>query len=348
MIAMMSWLSAESLPFVWFTLIGCLLTGYLILDGFDLGVGVLHLFVPKDETERRLSVNSIGPLWDGNEVWLVTFGGALFAMFPYAYATAFPAFYTAFILLLFALIFRAVSMEFRGKMHSKLGRRMWDIGFGIGSFLAAFLFGVAGGNVVSGLQLNERGDYTGSLMDQLSPYPLACGLLIVLLFTLHGAIFLYMKLTGDYQQRIANTAKVSWVLFAIIYAVVTVWTLATVPRATENFADVPALWLIPIFNVVMITLTGWMVWRRFAFAAFLCNSGSIASMVILLAAALFPNLINATDPAMDLRIVDAASSTRTLTIGLIVVGIGLPFVLIYTTIIYWTFRGKTRLESHSY
>jgi len=341
-------LSAEQLPMVWFVLIGFLLAGYLILDGFDLGVGILHLLVPRDETERRLSINSIGPLWDGNEVWLVTFGGALLAMFPYAYATAFPAFYTAFMLLLFALIFRAVSMEFRGKMHAKWTRRGWDFGFFLGSFLASFLFGVAGGNIVVGLALNQRGEYQGSLIEQLQPYALATGLFVVALFTLHGSIFLYLKLSGDYQRRTAIAMRIAWVAFAILYVVVSVWTVGWVPRATANFDTYRWLWIIPAINVVLVAGLGWLVWKRRAVAAFATSAAMIASLVVLLAAALFPNLINAVDPAADLRIVDAASSTKTLVIGLIVVGIGLPFVCVYTAIIYWTFRGKTRLESHSY
>jgi len=340
--------SAEQLPMVWFALIGLLLAGYLILDGFDLGVGILHLLVPRDETERRLSINSIGPLWDGNEVWLVTFGGALLAMFPYGYATAFPAFYTAFMLLLFALIFRAVSMEFRGKMHARWARRSWDFGFFFGSFLASFLFGVAGGNVVAGLSLNLRGEYQGSLLEQLQPYGVATGLFVVALFTLHGSIFLHLKLTGDYQRRMGLAMRAAWVAFALLYAVVTVWTVGWVPRATANFDTYRWLWIVPAANVVLVAALGRLVWQRRAIAAFATSATMIASLVLLLAAALFPNLINAVDPAADLRIVDAASSTKTLIIGLIVVGIGLPFVCVYTVIIYWTFRGKTRLESHSY
>ena len=340
--------SPDRLPIIWFTLLGLLLTGYLVLDGFDLGVGILHLLVPRSETERRLSINSIGPLWDGNEVWLVTFGGALFAMFPYAYAAAFQAFYTAFMLLLFALIFRAVSMEFRGKMHSAWGRRAWDFGFFGGSLLASFLFGVAGGNIVAGLDLNARGEYQGTLADQLGGYGVTTGLFVVALFTLHGAIFLHMKLEGNFQRRMSKAMRASWVAFAVLYTVVTAWTVTSVPQATANFRSYPALWLIPVVNVALVVGTGMLVWRQRALAAFLCNGASIASLVVLLAAALFPNLISATDPDADLRIADAASSPRTLTIGLIVVAIGMPFALIYTTIIYWTFRGKTRLEPHSY
>lgn len=341
-------LSAESLPMIWFALLGVLLAGYCILDGFDLGVGVLHLWLPRNETERRLSINSIGPLWDGNEVWLVTFGGALFAMFPYAYATIFSAFYSALTLLLFALIFRAVSMEFRGKMTAAWATRGWDFAFFFSSLLASFLLGVAAGNLIAGLRLNDRGDYVGSLAEQLQPYCLATGWLVVALFALHGAIFLHLKLHGSYQDRAAGAMKFCWAAMAILYAIVTTWTLLRMPRASVNFESYPVLWLVPAANVVLVLATGVQVFRRRALAAFVMNGATIVSLVALLAAALFPNLINATDPVNDLRIADAASSVRTLQIGLLFVVIGLPFVLAYTTVIYWTFRGKTELSSHSY
>ena len=162
------------LNFLWFLLLGVLLAGYAVLDGFDLGVGILHPLARTDE-ERRIAISSIGPIWDGNEVWLVTFGGALFAAFPEAYATIFEAFYTAFMLLLFCLIFRAVSLEFRSKVHSDAWRRMWDLAFFGSSIVATLLFGVAIGNGLAGIPLNERGEYAGTFLDLLKPYPLLVG-----------------------------------------------------------------------------------------------------------------------------------------------------------------------------
>lgn len=343
-----SLLDPETLPIIWFVLIGLLLAGYCILDGFDLGVGILHPLVARNDIERRLSINSIGPLWDGNEVWLVTLGGALFAMFPYAYATIFSSFYTAFMLLLFSLIFRAVSMEFRGKMRSRWATRSWDYGFAIGSFGASFLFGVAGGNMIGGLPLNERGEYTGTILDQLQPYPLVTGCFVVALFATHGGIFLQMKLEGDYLERIASATQIGWTMMLILYAIVSAWTLLRIPRAISNFSDLPSLWLIPFVNLALVIATGVFVFRRRPFLAFLCNAASIVSLVVLLATALFPNMVNAANPSADLRIADAASSPLTLKIGLLVVAIGLPFVITYTSVIYWTFRGKTELSKHSY
>ncbi|HXV77331.1 MAG TPA: cytochrome d ubiquinol oxidase subunit II, partial [Candidatus Polarisedimenticolaceae bacterium] len=188
---------------VWFALLAVLLTGYAILDGFDLGVGILHPLA-RGDGERRLFVNAIGPLWDGNEVWLVTFGGALFAIFPEAYATIFSGFYLPFMLLLFALITRAVSLEFRGKLSSDRWRRLWDHGFFASSLTATLLFGVAVGNGMRGVPLNERGLYVGGLSDLVGPYQLLVGLLAVSLFAMHGAIYLFLKTEGAVQQRLGR------------------------------------------------------------------------------------------------------------------------------------------------
>src|SRR2546429_8260053 len=178
---------------VWFILLGALLAGYAVLDGFDLGVGILH-FLGRTDRDRRLFINAIGPIWDGNEVWLITFGGALFSAFPMAYATIFSGFYVAFMALLFALIFRAVSIEFRSKMTSGYWRRAWDMGFFGSSLLASFLFGVAVGNGMIGIPLDERGVFTGSIADLLNPYAVMAGLTVVCMFTMHGAIYLGLKI----------------------------------------------------------------------------------------------------------------------------------------------------------
>src|SRR4029079_11374948 len=177
---------------LWFILLGVLLAGYAILDGFDLGVGILQPVAKTDE-ERRIFLNSIGPIWDGNEVWLVTFGGAMFAAFPEAYATVFSGFYIAFMLVLVALILRAISIEFRGKLQSPAWRTFWDYGFFTGSSLASFIFGVAVGAAMKGVPLNERGVFVGHFIDQLTPYSLAVGAMTVMMFMMHGAIFLYLK-----------------------------------------------------------------------------------------------------------------------------------------------------------
>ncbi|MEL6546924.1 MAG: cytochrome d ubiquinol oxidase subunit II, partial [Myxococcota bacterium] len=181
-----------SLEIFWFVILGVLLTGYAILDGFDLGVGIVHLFVSKNDTERRLVMNSIGPLWDGNEVWLVTFGGALFSAFPHAYATAFSGLYLVVMFLLFALILRAVSMEFRSKQPMAWWRRMWDYGFFFSSASASFLYGTAVGNSIRGLPIGSDKEFQGRFLDLIHPYALLVGVLTVALFAMHGSIYLYL------------------------------------------------------------------------------------------------------------------------------------------------------------
>src|SRR3954447_207869 len=184
------------LNIVWFILLGVLLAGYAILDGFDLGVGMLQPVAKTDE-ERRIVLNSIGPIWDGNEVWLVTFGGAMFAAFGEVYATVFSGFYTAFMLILFALILRAISIEFRSKISSPAWRRFWDFGFFASSLLASLLFGVAVGAAMNGIPLNSRGIFVGRFVDQLGVYPLLVGAMTVAMFLMHGAIYLHLKTEGD-------------------------------------------------------------------------------------------------------------------------------------------------------
>ncbi|EMI22620.1 cytochrome d ubiquinol oxidase, subunit II, partial [Rhodopirellula maiorica SM1] len=245
-------MSYETLTFIWFVLLGILLCGYAILDGFDLGVGILHPFIAKDDRERRLVMNSIGPLWDGNEVWLVTFGGALFAAFPVAYATVFSSFYTAFFLLLTCLIGRAVSLEFRSKVHSPRWRSVWDAGFFLSSLTAAALLGIAAGNVMAGMELGPMYKYEGSLLSQIYWYPLLVGGLTVSLFALHGAIYLYLKTEDELQDRVRRLIPPLIYLFAGLYVVVTIATWWHVPHATENIAANPVLWIVPILNALAV------------------------------------------------------------------------------------------------
>ena len=333
---------------VWFALLGALLAGYAILDGFDLGVGILQPLA-RDDRERRLFVNAIGPLWDGNEVWLVTFGGALFAMFPEAYATVFSGFYTAFMLLLFALILRAVSLEFRGKLASARWRGVWDAAFCASSLAAPILFGVAVGNAILGLPLDERGVYLGGFIDLLAPYPILVGCLAASLFAMHGAIFLYLKTEGAVQERLGRWMWHTWGLFFVLYLLTTMWTLAAVPTALRNFEHFPWATAVVVLNVLAIANVPRAFFHRRYGEAFLSTTLTIACMVFLFGMAMFPNMVVASnDPALSLTIYDAASSAKTLKIGLIIAGIGMPFVLAYTGVIYWTFRGKVVLGDHSY
>jgi len=338
----------DTLTLIWFALLGVLLIGYVILDGFDLGVGILHP-IARTDRDRRIMMNSIGPLWDGNEVWLVTFGGALFAAFPVAYATVFSGFYVAFMLLLFCLIFRAVSLEFRSKVESKRWRRVWDVGFFGSSFGAAFLFGVAGGNVMLGMPLDDRLIIEQSVLEQLSPYPLAVGALTVLLFAMHGSIFLYLKTEDELQVQVERWVWRSFGLFLVAYILVTMFTLVRIPRATQNFEDYPWLWAAPVLNVLAIANIPRAMYLKRPGYAFLSSCATIAALATLFAAAIYPHLLpSSIVPDNGLTLFNARSSEKTLGIMLIVAVIGLPLVLTYTGVIYWVFRGKTKLDRSSY
>ena len=208
---------------IWFCLIGGLIIGYAILDGFDFGIGILSLF-ERDEKKRRIHFNAIGPVWDGNEVWLLTGGGALFAAFPAVYATVFSGFYLALMLLLAALIFRAVSFEFRNKVDSPTWRSAWDWAFGLGSLLPALLFGVAIGNILRGVPIDANGNYLGTFLDLLNPYSIGVGILSSILFTMHGAIYLATKSEGGLRDRCQKLASSLWVVYVMIYVIISVWT----------------------------------------------------------------------------------------------------------------------------
>ncbi|MCB2205137.1 cytochrome d ubiquinol oxidase subunit II [bacterium] len=332
----------------WFILMGALLTGYAILDGFDLGVGILHLFVKKDE-ERRLLMNSIGPLWDGNEVWLVTFGGALFAAFPHAYATAFSGFYLPFMLLLFALIFRAVSMEFRSKQEMRWWRQMWDVSFTGASTLATFLFGVAVGNMMKGLPIGPDMEYTGGLFNLLGPFPLLTGVLAVATFAMHGSIYLYLKTEGNLQKRIQRWMWTTFGVFLVLYMLTTMATLVMLPSAVKNFQEIPWAWVVVVLNVLAIANIPRAIYLGKPGYAFISSAATIAALTFLFGFDLFPNMIvSSIDPAYNLTIYNAASSQKTLGIMRWIAILGMPFVLSYTVAIYWIFRGKTKLGKFSY
>ena len=337
------------LHIVWFVLLGVLLAGYAVLDGFDLGVGILHPLARTDN-DRRLFINSIGPIWDGNEVWLITFGGALFAAFPEAYATVFSGFYLAFMLLLFALIFRAVSIEFRSKMHSAGWRRAWDTGFFASSFLAALLFGVAVGNGMYGIPLDAAGNYTGSFFGLLHPYALLCGLVTVTLFAMHGSIYVFLKLPDcEARTRVKAWMWHTWGTFLLLYMLGTMYTLVAVPRATANFEKFPWAAAIVVLNVLAIANIPRAFYHDKPGQAFASSTLTIVCLVALFGMALFPNLVTASnDPNNSLTLYNAASSEGTLHTMFIIALVGMPFVVIYTGAVYWTFRGRVELGEHSY
>lgn len=341
----------DTICVIWFILLGVLLMGYAILDGFDLGVGIMHLLIARSDNDRRMMMNSIGPLWDGNEVWLVTFGGALFAAFPPAYASIFSGFYTAFMLLLFALILRAVSMEFRSKVESDAWRKIWDLLFSLGSFLATLLFGVAVGNAMLGLPIQANQELNIGVLHLLRPYPILVGLLAVSMFAMHGTIYTYLRTTGDLQQRCVPWMWRTYGLFLILFLLVTIATLVYIPRSTHNIHQYPILWIVPVLNILAIANIPRMIHKHRPGWAFISSTCAIAAFVFLLMTALFPNLVTAAgDPTRSITIWpgSAASSIKTLHIMFLIALLGMPCVLAYTAVIYWTFRGKVELSDHSY
>jgi cytochrome bd ubiquinol oxidase subunit II len=336
------------LNLLWFVLLGVLLAGYAILDGFDLGVGIIHLIARNNE-QRRLMINSIGPLWDGNEVWLVTFGGAMFAAFPYAYATVFSGFYTAFMLLLFALIFRAVSIEFRSKRESKAWRSFWDWSFFAASALATLLFGVAAGNALIGIPIDAQGNFTGSFFTLLRPFPILVGLLTVSFAAMHGSIYLYVKTEGEIQKLVHPWMWRTFGFSLIFYMLTTIFLLSIKPDATHNFITYPWSWAFVVLSIVAFANIPRAIFLGRPFYAFLSSSTTIFSLVFLFSFTLYPNLVaSSLSPDNNLTIFNAASSHKTLGIMAIIALIGMPFVLAYTIAIYWAFRGKVKLTEHSY
>jgi len=326
---------------IWFLLVGILLTGYAILDGFDFGVGILHLFVKKDE-DRRILLNSIGPVWDGNEVWLVTGGGALFAAFPDAYATVFSGFYNAFMLLLVALIFRAVAIEF-------LWRQSWDIAFSLGSFLAALLIGVAMGNITRGIHLDAQGDYIGNFLDLLNPYSLLLGITVVALFAMHGSIFLVLKTEGELQSTIKGWVPRLIALFLILFLAFNVATIFECPDLVATMIKRPYGFAVLALDIAAAISIGIMVKRGYEFGAFLMSALTMVLLMAVLGISYFPNIVmSMPEPANSLTIVNSSSSHKTLGYMFIIACIGVPIVLAYTVSIYWIFRGKTRLGHVGY
>lgn len=333
---------------IWFILIGVLFIGYAILDGFDLGVGALHLFV-KEDYERRVFLNAIGPVWDGNEVWLITGGGALFAAFPEVYATVFSGFYLALFLLLVVLVFRAVAIEFRSKRQSTRWRQGWDIAYSISSYVIALLLGVAVGNIIIGVPLNNMHEYIGSFWTLLNPYSILVGITSAALFVMHGTIYLVLKTDGDIQQKVLGWVNNSIILFVILYVMTTMVTLVYIPNMTQNFKDYPILFVLPILNMLAIANIPREIHHKRYGWAFISSCASIAALISLFAIGIYPNLVPSNpNPEYSLTIFNGASSQKTLGIMFIIALIGVPFVLAYTAGIYWIFRGKIRTEDLSY
>lgn len=335
-------------PTLWFLVVGALFSGYAILDGFDLGAGAWHLFFKKEES-RRIALNAVGPVWDGNEVWLVIGGGALFAGFPEAYATLFSAMYIPFMLFLAFLIFRAVSIEFRGKEPMKWWKKTWDISYSISSAMLAFLLGVVLGNVLVGINMNDNYIFKGHWLEFLNPYSLLVGLTTLSLFMVHGAIYLTMKTEGRLFEKIARLLWRSIIGFAILFVIITIISISSYPHLTDRFTETPVLFIVPLLAFLSIANVPRLASKGKFLKSFIFSSLSLSFLLVLVAIELYPVIIlNNADIETSMTIYDAASSDKSLGIMLTITAIGLPLVIGYTIFVYRTFWGKVKLDEMSY
>ena len=332
---------------LWFLLIFVLIAGYFVLDGFDLGAGVLYPFVAKNDKEKAVVRTSIGPVWDGNEVWLLTAGGALFAAFPAAYATTFSGFYLAVMLVLFGLIVRAVSVEYRG-IDAKWGK-LWDACFTVGSLLPALLLGVAVGNIYAGIPMTANGDYAGiPLLGLITPFTLLCGLLGLSMFLAQGATWLSLKAPkpGDVQARAAKLRLPLQIVSLVLFLAVTAFALTGIQPAMDPMLGA-VRWVLAVLFVVAIGASVFFAQKKDCdLGAFIAQSGSAVLLVLLLAASMFPNFVFAAADSVGgaITAMNASSSELTLMWMTIITCVGLPLVLIYHVIIYRTFRGRVQDE----
>jgi cytochrome d ubiquinol oxidase subunit II len=323
---------------LWFVLIAILYIGYFVLEGFDFGVGILLPFLGKNDVERRMIINTIGPHWDGNEVWLITAGGATFAAFPEWYATLFSAFYLPLFLLLVGLILRGVAFEFRSKDENPRWRTTWDWCIFIGSLIPSLLLGVAFANIVHGIPINADMQYTGGFFNLLNPYALLAGVATVLVFTLHGAIFLTMKTVGDVLKRAQVVASKLWLPIVIVMLAFLVATYFATDILLSLGVD-PGI--VPLVGIVALLAAGYFLRKQNNGWAFTMTCITIAFALVTMFLILYPRvLISNLDPAWSLTIENAASSAYTLRVMTIVALIFIPVVLIYQGWSYWVFRKR--------
>jgi cytochrome d ubiquinol oxidase subunit II len=319
-------------------LIGVLYTGFFVLEGFDFGVGILLPFLAKKDVDRRVMINTIGPHWDGNEVWLLTAGGATFAAFPQWYATLFSGFYLPLFLLLVALIVRGVAFEYRSKDENPKWRAAWDGAIFIGSLIPALLLGVAFANLVRGVPIGPDMQYTGGFFNLLNPYALLGGIATVLVFTLHGAIFLTMKTTGSLLERARHMAWRLWVPVLVVLLAFLVYTYFET-QFLDKLGVNPGI--IPLAGMAAILAAGFFLRRKLEGWAFLMTTITIVASLITMFTILYPNvMISSENEAWNLTIYNASSSPYTLQVMTIVALIFVPVVLIYQGWSYWVFRKR--------
>jgi cytochrome d ubiquinol oxidase subunit II len=333
----------------WFVLVGVLLTGYAVLDGFDLGTGPLLLFAKSDH-ERRVFINAIGPIWNGNEVWFVTGAGALFAAFPQVYATVMSGFYDLFMLVLTALIFRAAAIEFRSHRPGIRWRTAWDVTFAVSSLLSALLLGVAFGNLVWGIPLDSGREFQGNLITLLHPYALFTGLTAVMLFIMHANVYLVLKTDGPLQEKLMRWTTLTVPAYLACFVALNAITLLACPHIVAAFRQRPLI-LGAIFIVALPVTFNILreIWKNRPGRAFASSCAALVLHLLLFGATVYPNLLFSTpNHAYDLNIYNSASTDKTLGFMFVVAIIGVPIVLTYTITVYYVFRGKVVLTEESY
>jgi cytochrome d ubiquinol oxidase subunit II len=327
---------------IWFLVLAGMLTTYAVLDGFDLGVGVLHLFAARDEEEREAAISAIGPVWNGNEVWLIAAGGSLVVAFPDVYASAFSGFYLALMLVLWLLVARGLSIEFRHQVDDPLWRQAWDVTFSLASILLAILFGVALGNVLRGVPLDPSGQFVGSFTLLLNPFSILGGLLGLAVLSLHGGTYLAMKTDGALQARARRAVgRLWWIVVALVTAMVA-GSFPVRPDFGGNFLRAPIWFVVPAFGIACLIALR-LFWSAGADRrAFLASAGAIAGILGSAAVGLFPRLLAtpAGSPVASLDIYNAAAPAHSLRIALGVYLVGMGIVVIYLTRIYRVWTGK--------
>jgi len=336
------------LSIFWYCIIIISIMCYAMLDGFDIGVGILHIFA-KDDYERRVFINAIGPLWDGNTVWLIIILGGLFAGFPYAYATLLSSFYTPVMIFIAGLILRTVAIEFRSKHASKVWRSSWDYIFFIASLTIGLGAGILMGNFIHGISIDGTQLYTGDFWDFFNPYTVLVAIMAVACFTMHGAIFLVMKTDGDLHEKLRTWVNPTIIFFIITYAITTVSTLIYQPHMIAVLKERPILFAVALLSMLAIANIPREIHKRNDGRAFLSSAASIALLLALYGIGMFPVLLRSSlNPEFSLTVHNSDSSQTTLFILMIIVLIGLPLVAVYGFLTARVFRGKVKIDHHSY
>jgi cytochrome bd ubiquinol oxidase subunit II len=343
---------------LWFVLVAFMLTMYVLLDGFDLGAGAIHPFVAKDDTERRLVLRSIGPVWDGNEVWIIAAGGTLFFSFPLLYAAGFSGFYLPLIIVLWLLMIRGLSVELRSHIESPVWASFWDGTFFVGSSLLAVFYGAALGNVVRGVPIGEEGYFFQPLWTNFSPtnpepgildwYTVLTGILALAALVVHGASWVAVKTEGALNTRARRAVRIGWLAVVVLTAITTVATFSLSPRMLSSFYEHPWGFIFPALAVAGLALVGYFGFKERDRAAFLSSGAYIIGMMASTAFAVYPDVLPAVQPANSLTIYNASGSTYGLTVGLVWWSIGMVLAAIYFVLIYRLFRGKVKLDDEGY